>query len=296
MAIITKSGKNSLLASAIKKLYYRKVMSPKIIASWQNLPELKKLGDLALPPKQLYYLGKWSTQLFTSCVAVVGSRKITDYGCRVVEKVVTQLVLAKKTVVSGFMYGVDQYAHQICLEKGGSTIAVLGWGIDWPLSDLDQKLADKIISRGVLLSEWGYQRPTLWTFPQRNRLITALSDEVIVVEASLKSGSLITAQLATKLKRTLWAVPGPITSNTSVGTNLLIAQGKARSWLGEYSWEKSAPSDPILSLLENQSLTADEISLILNRPIATVGAQLSLFVISGSVSEHNGKYFLKHVD
>lgn len=208
-------------------------MDYRSIADWKKIRALKKLSDLSTPPKQIYYYGKLDPSIFENCVAVVGSRRMTTYGERVVEKIIPQLVSSGKTVVSGFMYGVDQYSHRACIEAGGKTIAVLGWGIKTKLTGEDLRLAQKIVSTGgLLISEWEEQRAAHWTFPARNRIVAALCSEVIVVEAAQNSGSLITARLAIRLKRKLWAVPGPITSKTSVGTNSLIDQSLAKMWLG----------------------------------------------------------------
>lgn len=265
------------------------------LKDWKKIKELKKLLDLSTPPKHLYYCGKLNPKIFEDCVALVGSRRMTSYGERVIEKIVPQLIQAGKTVVSGFMYGVDQYAHQVCVEGGGVTIAVLGWGISKKLTGSDLKLSDKIIkSGGILLSEWEVQEGTHWTFPARNRIVAALCQEVIVVEAAQKSGSLITARLTNKLKRTLWAVPGPITSRTSAGTNNLIARGAAKMWLGETVQPLllETGDDPILDILLNEALTADELARKLKLPVAEVGAKLSLLLLSGQVMEKEGKYYL----
>lgn len=264
------------------------------IPHWQKISELKNLLDLSTPPKKLFYSGIFNPQIFENCVAIVGSRKMTSYGARVIEKIIPQLVQQGKTIVSGFMYGVDQYSHRVCVEQGGKTIAVLGWGIDQKLTGEDLKLAKQIIERGgLLLSEWETQPATLWTFPARNRIVAALSDEVIVVEAAEKSGSLITARLAHKLKKTLWAVPGPITSRLSFGTNNLIASGMAKMWLGQTTQMLLTQSDdPIIDLLLNESLTADELARNLKMPVNEVGAKLSLLLLSGQVMEKEGKYYL----
>src|SRR3989344_2725155 len=125
------------------------------IDKWQKLSELSRLKDLQDPPKELFYTGKWNKDLFQNCVAFCGSRGMTKYGRRVIEKIVPQLVFEKKTIISGFMYGVDQYAHQVCIENGGKTIAVLGWGIKRELDGGDKKLAERIIdSGGLIISEW----------------------------------------------------------------------------------------------------------------------------------------------
>lgn len=272
-------------------------MSYQLIDHCKDLPELAALLDLRDPPETLFVRGTWDPSVFTECVAIVGSRKMTSYGRAVIDQIVPELVLKKKTIISGFMYGVDQYVHKSCIENGGRTIAVLGFGIGIPLEDEDEKLALSIISHGgLLLSEWESQRGSLWTFPVRNRIVAALSTDVIVVEAALKSGSLITANISTKLHRNLWAVPGPITSKVSEGTNLLIADGQAKMWRPDNRKDPSKKSkrhsDPILALLENEALRSDEVARQLGISIAQVGAQLSLFAITGEVIERDGKYSL----
>ena len=263
------------------------------LKGWQKLPSLKMLLDLSTPPKQLYFSGIWHPEIFESCVAVVGSRKITDYGTRVVEKVVRSFISCGQTVISGFMYGVDQYAHRVCVESGGKTIAVLGWGIDTKLTGVDLKLAEKIISSGgLIISEWETQKAAHWTFPARNRIVAALCKEVIVVEAAENSGSLITARLALKLKRALWAVPGPITSRTSVGTNNLIGSGLAKMWLGGSPNTIIQSDNPLLQILDNEALSASEMARKLDLPVSEIGSQLSLLLLSGHLIEKGGKYYL----
>lgn len=272
-------------------LCYARFMDYSRLVDWQKKPELSKLNDLPNPPKELYYSGTWDPALFKHCVAVVGSRRMTEYGRRVIEKIVPRLVFEKKTIVSGFMYGVDQYAHRMCIENGGRTIAVLGWGITYPITGEERKLAQNIMRSGLILSEWKDQQPTLWTFPVRNRIIVALSSEVIIIEAAAKSGSLVTAKIAEKLKRPMWAVPGPITSPTSVGTNELIATGKARMWLGDQPQAQKPSSDPLLRLLTSDALTPNEIARKLGQPVSEVGAQLSLLTLTGQLIERAGKYY-----
>jgi DNA processing protein len=269
-------------------------MRYRCLPDWNKKRELASLSDLSRPPKELYYAGVWKPALFEKCVAVIGSRRMTDYGRRVIEKIIPQFVFEKKTIVSGFMYGVDQYAHQVCIENGGATIAVLGWGITRPLTGTDRTLAQHIItSGGVLLSEWEDQEATLWTFPVRNRIVAALSRDIVVVEAAMKSGSLITAAIARKLKRTVWAVPGPITSRTSAGTNALIARGEAKAWLGETETSTVHSKNPIVSALLSESLSASELARKLGKPVSEVGAQLSILSITGELTERGGKYYAR---
>lgn len=262
------------------------------LKDWKKFSQLKSLLDLSTPPKHLYFSGRRNLKIFENCVAVVGSRKMSDYGTRVVEKVVPDLVSKGKTVVSGFMYGVDQYAHRVCVENGGKTIAVLGWGIDTRLDGEDLKLAQKIItSGGLVISEWESQKASHWTFPARNRIVAGLCKEVIVIEAATSSGSLITARLALKLKRELWAVPGPITSRTSMGTNNLIANSQAKMWLGESPENLIKSDNPLLQILDNEALSADEMARKLNKPVSEIGSQLSLLLLSGHLIEKGGKYY-----
>lgn len=269
-------------------------MDYQTIDNWQEIAELKKLHDLSTPPKNLYFSGRWNPKIFENCVGIVGSRRMTDYGQRAIEKIVPQLVQQGNTVVSGFMYGVDSWAHQVCVDSGGLTIAVLGWGIDKKLTGEDLKLAKKIISTGgILLSEWQSQQPTHWTFPARNRIVAGLCQELIIIEAAQKSGSLITARIANKLHRKVWSVPGPITSRTSFGTNNLIAAGLAKMWLGTISQTPALTSDdPILEMLDRQAQTADELARNLNLPISDIGAKLSILLLSGQVTEIEGKYYI----
>lgn len=260
---------------------YQKISDPQIISD---------ISDLADPPKELYYIGNLAA--IKDCAAVVGSRRMTQYGRQVVEKLIPSLVFGKKTIVSGFMYGVDQYAHNIAMENGGMTIAVLGWGISIPLPGEDKILANKIIdSGGLIISEWTDQKATLWTFPRRNRIVAAISKEIYIVEAASDSGSLITANIGLKLKKKLFAVPGPITSKTSIGTNDLIKMGLAEMWTGETLKEKSV-DDPILRILQNEPLTTNEIAKKTGKNVSETGADMTILLLSGRVLEKDGKYFI----
>ncbi len=224
-------------------------------------------------------------------MTIVGSRRMTDYGKRVIEKIVPQLVQDGWTIVSGFMYGVDQYVHNTCIESGGRTIAVLGWGID---QETDTKI---INSGGLLLSLWKDQKGTLWTFPARDRVMAAIGHELIVIEAGVKSGSLITAEMAYKLKKPIWAVPGPITSSVSAGTNQLIADGKAKI----YQYHPLNPplnlrggnpqEGEILDLISDQGLDVSEIARRLGRSASDIGSELTMLMLRGEVEEREGKYY-----
>lgn len=180
---------------------------------------------------KLWYRGVWDQAIFEKCVAVVGSRKMSRYGRQVLGEILPRLCGAGYTIVSGLMYGVDQEAHKIALENGGRTIGVLGYGHGVKIEDGADRLQEKIIeSGGLVVSEYPSGAvPQRFMFLQRNRIVVAFSELVIVAEAGAKSGSLHTAGLAVKQCKSLYAVPGSIFSPTSTGTNNLIALGIAKA-------------------------------------------------------------------
>src|SRR3989338_2878201 len=185
------------------------------------------LREIPDAPARLYYKGTWTEELFTDCLAVVGSRHMTSYGRRATEQIVGEVASAGVTIVSGFMYGVDATAHKAAVDAGGKTIAVMPCGIERIHPEYQKDLYEKIIETGgIILSEWdGDSMPQLWTYPKRNRIVAGLAKATLVVEAGLESGSLITADLAKKFGRKLFAVPGPITSEVSKGTGKLMQEG-----------------------------------------------------------------------
>ena len=186
---------------------------------------LKNIGKEA--PKQLFYKGEWDEDLFENCLAVVGSRHLTSYGRRVTEQIVTEIASAGITIVSGFMYGGDEAAHKAAVKAGGRTIAVMPCGIDRIHPEFQEELYYQILeNKGLILSEFeGNFPPEKWTYPKRNIIVAGLSEAILIVEAGLKSGTLITASFAKKFKRKIFCVPGPIYSEVSKGSNHLIKEG-----------------------------------------------------------------------
>jgi len=159
-------------------------------------------------------------------VAIVGTRRMTAYGRQATEGIAADLVRSGVTVVSGLARGVDAVAHQVALRTGGRTIAVQACGVDIIYPAAHDYLAHQIIDQGALISEMPLgTRPQKDLFPRRNRIIAGLSLGVIVTEAPLRSGALLTAKLATDDNRDVFAVPGSIFSLTSAGTNALIQEG-----------------------------------------------------------------------
>lgn len=184
------------------------------------------IGTIAKPPKKLYFVGKLPEQRTTG-VAVIGSRKPTTYGKEVTYKLAFDLAKRGIVIISGLALGVDGIAHRAALDAGGTTIAVLGNSVDiiYPANHRD--LANEIVeSGGALISE--YEPPTEargFQFLERNRIVSGLSDAVIVTEAAIRSGTLSTVMHALEQGREVFVVPGNITSPLSAGCNNLLKQG-----------------------------------------------------------------------
>ena len=184
-----------------------------------------ELLDLAQPPAELFALGRQSA-LARPRVAIVGTRNSTAYGERVTRTLTRALVRAGVSIVSGMARGIDATAHRTALDAGGNTVAVLGTGVDVPYPVGHRVLHQTIADRGLVLSEnLPGARAHQGAFPKRNRIIAALAPVTIVVEAGFRSGALNTAGQALELSRTVAAVPGPIDSDQSRGSNQLLRDG-----------------------------------------------------------------------
>jgi DNA processing protein len=189
-----------------------------------------RLAHLESPPQGFWQLGTIGPT--TPCVAVVGSRRATFAGVEIARSIGSDLGAAGVQVVSGMALGIDAAAHNGALEAGGTTVAVLGCGIDVCYPSRHTELRSRIIAAGSVITEEPVGTPPFkHNFPKRNRIIAALADAVVVVEATERSGALSTARWSADLGREVLAVPGSIRSRQSSGTNLLIRDG-ARPFLG----------------------------------------------------------------
>lgn len=196
----------------------------------KDYPEsLKNISD---PPIALFIKSNLDTASINRLtiqriIAVVGTRKMTDYGCEVTSKLTKDLVLNGFTIVSGMALGVDGVAHKTAINNGGKTLAVLGTGVDVIYPREHTELYRNIIdSGGAVLSEVAPGRTvSRGMFPARNRIVSGLSEAVLVTEGAIDSGSLITARMALEQGREVFAVPGPINSPMAEGTNYLLKQG-----------------------------------------------------------------------
>lgn len=269
----------------------------------------KSLKKLSRCPEKIYYRGNWNEEIFTKTISVVGSRRMTRYGREIVEKFMPELVAKKITIISGFMYGVDCQSHWECINNGGKTIAVLGGGLDYLTPAENDELYTKILeSGGLVISEYEPRFcPRLWSFPQRNRIVASLATEgILVVEAGMKSGSLITARLGWEMRKNVYAVPGPIFGGVSIGTNWLISEGKAKiiTQVGDILGDKTRPIQQdlfingmsemelkIYKLLKNEPLTADEIVKKLQLNIVEISIATTSMSMNGYIREEAGMYF-----
>jgi DNA processing protein len=206
------------------QLDYLKSNDIKVLTYWDNSypPRLKKIYDA---PVILFYIGNISV-LKSDAIGVVGTRNPSEYGKMVTEKFCHDLVKYNLTIVSGLARGVDTVAHRTVVKNSGKTVAVLGCGLDQIYPPENKYLAKQITGNGVLISEYRIGTiPDPVNFPRRNRIISGLCLGVLVSEAGAKSGALITAYQALDQNREVFAIPGPISSRKSLGSNQLINQG-----------------------------------------------------------------------
>lgn len=270
---------------------------------------LRQISD---PPPKLYFKTEWNPEIFTNCLSVVGSRKMTRYGENITDSVISAIAGEGITIISGFMYGIDAQAHNAAIEAGGKTIAVMPCGIDIIHPEYQVNLYNNIIQhKGMIVSEYpGNTPPALWTYPRRNRIIAGLSPILLVVEAGEKSGALITAKIAKKYNKKIFAVPGPLTSSVSLGTVKLIKNGAGiftdvQDILIEYGKTKknelfskkefyglNRTQTKILKLLENEPLSIDEISRYVGKKISEIGADITVLALKKHLSLSEGKYYM----
>ena len=204
----------SAAAQSMKTVVYGNDDYPDILI---NIPD---------PPVVLFYRGNLEGFLTMPAIAVIGSRRCTTYGRKVARTLARDFVRSGVAVVSGLARGIDGEAHRGVIEAGGVTMAVLGNGLDLCYPPEHDRLSEKILEKGVLLSEYPPgTEPARYRFPERNRLISGFSRGVVVVEAGKRSGTMITVNTALDQGRDVFAVPGEVTRALSMGTNMLLRDG-----------------------------------------------------------------------
>jgi DNA processing protein len=203
----------------------------------------KNLDDF---PKKLYILGKLPEKNIPT-IAIIGSRKPSQYGREVTERLASELARAGVVVVSGLALGIDSIAHRAALEIGGTTLAVLANGLDSVYPRSHKELAKNIVNNGgALISEYPTgTEPMAFRFLERNRIVSGIADGVVIIEAATKSGTLSTATHALNQNKEVFAVPGNITSPLSSGCNALIRQGAIPVTKAEDILEVIAPQSKI---------------------------------------------------
>jgi DNA processing protein len=268
---------------------------------------LRKIDD---PPFVLYVWGKIKEE-DEKALAVVGTRKMTAYGGQSAESLTAELVGAGLTIVSGLARGIDSMAHKTALAAGGRTIAVLGSSVDWIYPWENKGLAKRIAdSGGAVVSEYPLgTKPMLGYFPARNRIISGLTLGALVVEGGEKSGSLITARLATEQGREVFAVPGPIYSPGSRAPAHLIKLGaklvssvedileelglEAKKRPGEEVGAESGEEELILSLIEQEPKHIDQIVRESGLTTGEVTSLMTMMEIKGLARDLGNMVYFK---
>jgi DNA processing protein len=281
-------------------------------------PEL--LEEIYDPPLILYARGRLET-LQQPRIAIVGTRKPTIYGLQMAQGIAADLGCRGISVVSGLARGIDAAAHRGSIENKGTTIAVLGCGIDVVYPREHRQLTDKIVQNGLLLTEFPPgTSPSPQNFPVRNRIISGLSLGTIIIEASEYSGSLITARLAMEQNREIYALPGNLTSPQSFGPNFLIKQGAKliQSWRdiveelpSNIRWEvfskedSKQPEKPELEMIpeealqllkllkEDEAIHFDKLFSLCKLPISELSSRLLGLEMDGRVRQLPGNLYVK---
>ncbi|HOV42539.1 MAG TPA: DNA-processing protein DprA [Syntrophothermus lipocalidus] len=304
------AARKNLDPLAYREVLYSKGYSIRTIFDKTYPEALRSLYD---PPAVLYGWGKVET-LDQQAIAVVGARKPSPYGRQIARSMATDLARAGFWIVSGMARGIDTEAHLGALEAGGRTVAVLGSGIDVVYPRENKGLYSRIAETGVVVSEFPPGTPPEpKNFPIRNRIISGLSKGVLVVEARVKSGALITADWALDQGRDVFAVPGPITSRLSQGTNNLIKQGAklvttVEDILEEYQLvlkdtetgalplgdlDRSSEFDMVLDLLGTEPVHLDQLVRLSGLTPGQLSGMLFELQIRGIIEVLPGNYFIR---
>lgn len=266
---------------------------------------LKNIFD---PPKLLNIWGTLPDFNVHPPVAVVGSRKPSDYGQTAAYELSKKLAEAGFCIVSGLAYGIDSIAHRACVENGGVTVAVLGSGVDNIYPASHKKLAEQIVATGgTVISEYEMGAlPLKHHFPERNRIISGLSLGILVVEAAIDSGTLITARSALEQGREVFAVPGHIGEVNSAGTHKLIRDGAALVesaqdiidilGLTKFAGQSFGIGDKERKLLDVLNAEPQQVDVLIdkiNLPLPELLSAITMLECSGLIKDKDGRGYIK---
>jgi DNA processing protein len=287
----------SAVSYGMKAVFYGSDDYPDILV---NIPD---------PPAVLFYRGDLEGFLKMPAIAVIGSRRCTSYGRKVARKLARDFVRSGVAVVSGLARGIDGEAHRGVLEAGGVTMAVLGNGLDICYPPEHDRLSEKILEKGVLLSEYPPGTdPARYRFPERNRLISGFTRGVVVVEAGARSGTMITVNTALDQGRDVFAVPGEVTRAFSMGTNMLLRDGagvvitaadvleplglaKDREKLIETFEPENDTAKAIFEHLSVETLHFDQLLRLAGVGTAVLQSELLKLEMAGVVMQQPGKLY-----
>lgn len=283
------------------------------VLSYTNPAYPQRLLEYEDSPLLLYYKGDADLNA-SRTVAIIGTRKPTEYGKMQVEKLTQELTPFKPVIISGLAYGIDTKAHQSALADGLSTIGILGHGLDRLYPAQNKKLATQMLhTTGGLLTEFtSGTKPDAVNFPMRNRIIAALSDVVVVIESAETGGSIITAELANSYHKDVFAFPGKISDTYSQGCNKLIKQHKAsliesaadigyimRWEAGETAIQPTLfldlqPDEQLIYdyLKDNPEVQFDHLHMKIDLPIGQLSSLLLTMEFSGIVKSLPGKRYM----
>ena len=258
------------------------------------------ISDIALMPTRLYYIGTLPEERVPT-IAIVGTRKPSSYGTEVTTQIATDLARRGVIIVSGLALGVDALAHRATLDAGGTTIAVLANGLSKITPTTNRQLGENIIEKGgAIVSEYEPNEPPMaHKFLERNRIVSGLSDAILITEASARSGTLNTARHALEQGKEVFVIPGNITSPLSAGCNLLLKQGATPVTCAEDILEVIAPQllrpqaqlalgdnplqTKIIQLLQEGLRDGDDIQVQSGATAGEFATELTMMEINGIV-------------
>lgn len=267
-----------------------------------------RLKEIHVPPLLLFGRGRYET-LQKQAIAIVGSRRATTYGRKVARRLGRELAEAGLVVISGMARGIDSESHLGCLEGQGLTIGVLGNGLDVVYPRENQQLYSRVVEQGLLVTEFfPGTKPEARNFPIRNRIISGLCSALVVVEAEGKSGAMITVDFALEQGREVMAVPGPITSPFSQGTNQLIKEGarlvsRVEDIMEEMgldfgtrpsgSSQQQEEADSLIEHIGFEPIHIDQLLVLSNLSYGPLAARLLKLEIEGQITSLPGNMYVR---